>query len=107
MYWDDRGPTIDEIIKGDDALNSIEKRLLLQKSRIDLYRSLLVMVLCLLLMGSVGVFIKGWTLALVDGVIFWSTAISYTVLEDKKTRIDNELAEEFGKQRKSKKKSRT
>jgi len=94
MELDDYGPTIEDEIRGNDELSPAEKKLLIQKSRIEFYRNALIFVLLVLLLGAIGVIIRGWLLAVIDGAIFWGTVIAYTLLEDKKNSIEIALAEE-------------
>jgi len=94
MDPDDFGPTIEDEIRSNDELNPVEKKLLIQRSRIEFYHALLILVLCSLLMGAMGAIVKGWLLAVIDGTIFLGTAITYTLLEDKKNHIELSLAEE-------------
>ena len=86
MDWDDYGPTIEDEIRWNDELNPVEKKLLIQESRIEFYRAALILALLFLLLGAIGVIVRGWLLAVIDGAIFWGTAIAYALLEDKKKR---------------------
>jgi hypothetical protein len=94
MDCDDYGPTIEDEIRWNDELSPVEKTLLIQKSKIEFYRDALTLVLLFLLLGAIGTIVKGWLLAIIDGAIFWGTAIAYTLLEDKKNSIEIALAEE-------------
>jgi len=94
MDSDDFGPTIEDQIRWNNELSDAEKKLLIQQSKIDLYRGILILVLCLLLMVAIGFIVRGWILAIIDGTILWGTAITYTLLEDKKKHIELALAEE-------------
>ncbi len=94
MDWDDYGPTIEDEIRSNPELNPAEKKLLIQKSKIEFYRTALILVLLFLLLGAIGVIVRGWLLAVIDGAIFWGTAITYTLLEDKKNSVEAALAQE-------------
>jgi hypothetical protein len=100
MDWDDYGPTIEEEIRWNDELSPAEKKLLIQKSKIEFYRTALILVLLFLLLGAIGVIVRGWLLAVIDGAIFCGTAIAYTLLEDKKNCVEAALAEEFQNRKK-------
>jgi len=106
MDWDDSGSTTEQTILWNDELSDTEKKLLIQKSRIEGYRNGLIFVLLILLLAAIGVIVKGWLAAVIDGVLFWATAITYTVLEDKKRSVETALAEEYENQRKSKSRSK-
>jgi len=95
MDWDDSGPTIEDEIRWNNDLTPAEKKLLIQQSRIEFYRAMLILVLLVLLLGAIGVIASGWLLAIIDGTIFWGTVIAYTLLEDKRKHIEAALAEEF------------
>ena len=97
MDWDDLAnePTIEEEISWNTELSPAEKKLLIQKSKIEFYRTALILVLLFLLLGAIGVIVRGWLLAVIDGAIFWGTAIAYMLLEDKKNSVEIALAEEF------------
>jgi len=107
MDWDDDyGPTVEDEIRANDELTPRQKELLIQKSRIESYRNGLIIVLLVLLLGAIGVIVKGWLGAVIDGVIFWGTAIAYTKLEDKKNSVEIAIAEEFRKPPRRKRASR-
>jgi hypothetical protein len=106
MDWDDNGPTEEQTILWNNELSPTEKKLLIQKSRIEGYHTGLILVLLVLLMGAVGALVRGWLATGIDVVIFWSFAITYTVLEDKKKKVESALAEEYEEQRKAKAQSR-
>jgi len=102
MEWDDYGPTIEDEIRGNDELSPAEKKLLIEKSKNKHHRDLLTMVLLVLLLGAIGVIVRGWPLAIIDGAILWGTVIAYTLLEDKKNSIEIALADESQNQQKAK-----
>jgi hypothetical protein len=102
MDWDDYGPTIEDEIRGNDELSPAEKKLRIQESKVEFYRAALIFVLLVLLLGVIGAVVRGWLLAVIDGAIFWGTAIVYTLLENKKNSIEIALAEESQKRHKIK-----
>jgi hypothetical protein len=102
MDWDDYGPTIEDQIRSDDELSPTQKKLLIQKSKIESYRAGLTFVLLILLLAAIGVIVRGWISAVIDVAIFWGFAITHTVLEDKKSKVEAALAEEYENQKKSK-----
>jgi len=91
--------TIEDEIRSSDELSPAEKNLLIQESRIHFYQALLIFVPLLLLIGVIGVLLRGWLLAIVDLSLFWGTAIAYTLLQDWEERVKAELAEEFRKRK--------
>ena len=94
MDLDDYGPTVEDEIRWNDELSPAEKKLLIQKSNIEFYRAMLIMVLLFLLLGAMAAIVRGWLLAVIDGAIFWGTVIVYTLLEEKKKSVEAGLAGE-------------
>jgi hypothetical protein len=88
------GSTIEDEIRFNDELSPTQKKLLIQQANLEFYSAALLMVLCFLAMGAFAILLKGWLVAIVDGAIFWGTAIAYTVLKDKKNSIALALSEE-------------
>jgi hypothetical protein len=106
INWEQNGPTIEDDIRANADLSSVQKELLIKRSKIKVYRQILGAILVLLVAGLLSVFFKGWVQLAVFTVVVFGSLFTHMILEDAEKRIESELADEEEAVREAKRESR-
>ena len=70
LDWDDCGPTIEDEIRLNNELSPTGKKLLIQKSRVESYHRVLKFTLLILLLGAIGIIVRGRLAVVIDAASF-------------------------------------